>query len=136
MWHCDRAGGYSLYSEGITDQNYLRGVQEADDDGKVTFTTIFPAAYMGRWPHIHFEVYASLADATSGGEPTATSQLALPEDACAAVYATEGYEQSVENLAQTSLESDMVFADGSDAQLATVEGDVEGGYTATLTIAV
>ncbi len=136
VWHCDRAGGYSLYSEGITDQNYLRGVQEADDAGKVTFTTIFPAAYMGRWPHIHFEVYASLADATSGGEPTATSQLALPEDACAAVYATEGYEQSVENLAQTSLESDMVFADGSDAQLATVEGDVEGGYTATLTIAV
>jgi hypothetical protein len=91
---------------------------------------------MGRWPHIHFEVYGSLADATGGGEPTRTSQLALPEDACEAVYATEGYEQSVQNLAQTSLDGDMVFADGSDAQLATVEGDVEGGYTASLIIAV
>jgi hypothetical protein len=28
LWHCNREGQYSLYSEGITDQNYLRGVQE------------------------------------------------------------------------------------------------------------
>ncbi len=136
VWHCDRAGGYSLYSEGITDQNYLRGVQEAGADGKVTFTTIFPAAYMGRWPHIHFEVYASVDAATGGGEPTVTTQLALPEDVCTAVYATEGYEQSVQNLAQTSLDGDMVFSDGADAQLAAVEGDVDSGYTAMLTVAV
>ena len=42
-----------------TDENYLRGVQEADADGKLTFTTIFPACYSGRWPHVHFEVYAA-----------------------------------------------------------------------------
>ena len=57
LWHCDREGRYSLYSEGATDQNYLRGVQEADANGRVAFTSIFPAAYSGRWPHIHFEVY-------------------------------------------------------------------------------
>ena len=43
VWHCNREGGYSLYSEGIEDQNYLRGVQIADDAGRVTFTSIFPA---------------------------------------------------------------------------------------------
>jgi protocatechuate 3,4-dioxygenase beta subunit len=43
VWHCDRAGGYSMYSEGLEDQNYLRGVQEADADGVVTFDSIFPA---------------------------------------------------------------------------------------------
>ena len=59
-------GNYSMYSQGATDQNYLRGVQEAGRDGSVTFTTIFPAAYSGRWPHMHFEVYPSLAEATSG----------------------------------------------------------------------
>ena len=53
-WHCDRAGRYSLYSEGVEDENYLRGVQESDADGKLAFDTIFPAAYSGRWPHIHF----------------------------------------------------------------------------------
>ena len=136
VWQCDRDGGYSLYSEGIADQNYLRGVQETDADGKVTFTSIFPAAYMGRWPHIHFEVYPSLAEATSGGEPTTTSQLALPEDVCVLVYATAGYEQSVQNLEQTSLEGDIVFSDGADEQLATVEGDVDKGFAARLTVAV
>ncbi len=35
-----------------------------------------------------------------------TSQLALPLEACEKVYATEGYEQSVQNLAQTSLDGD------------------------------
>ena len=55
LWHCDRLGRYSLYSPGATDQNYLRGVQEADGSGRVTFTSIYPACYSGRWPHIHFE---------------------------------------------------------------------------------
>ena len=98
-------GRYSLYSSGVTDQNYLRGVQAADADGRLSFTSIFPAAYSGRWPHIHFEVFEDLATATSGGSPIVTSQLALPEDACAEVYATAGYEQSVSNLAGTSLDA-------------------------------
>ncbi len=136
LWHCDREGRYSLYSDGVTDQNYLRGVQEADADGQVTFTTIFPACYSGRWPHIHFEVYPSLAEATSAGNVMATSQLALPEDVCDLVYATDGYEQSVDNKARTSLDSDMVFSDGVDQQLADVNGDVDSGYTATLALAV
>ena len=52
------------------------------------------------------------------------------------MYATAGYEQSVRNLAQTSIESDMVFRDGVDQQLATVTGDVTGGYVARLTVPV
>ena len=48
------------------------------------------------------------------------------------MYATAGYEQSVQNLAQTSLDSDMVFSDGYDAQLATVTGSVDQGFVATL----
>jgi protocatechuate 3,4-dioxygenase beta subunit len=136
LWHCDREGRYSLYSDGVTDQNYLRGVQEADANGQVTFTTIFPACYSGRWPHIHFEVYSSLAEATSAGNVMATSQLAFPEDVCDLVYTNDGYEQSVENKAQTSLDSDMVFSDGVDQQLADVNGDVGSGFTATLALAV
>jgi hypothetical protein len=40
-----------------------------------------PAATPGRWPHIHFEVYRSLASATSAGNRIATSQIALPQHA-------------------------------------------------------
>src|SRR5882724_9489885 len=115
LWHCDRDGNYSMYT--VADQNYLRGVQETDADGTVTFTTTFPGCYPGRWPHIHFEIYPSLAAATAAGSKVATSQLALPQDACSAVYATTGYETSVTNLTETSLASDMVFSDGSTLQV-------------------
>jgi protocatechuate 3,4-dioxygenase beta subunit len=136
-WQCDREGRYSLYSDGVEDQNYLRGVQVADGGGNLTFDSIFPGAYSGRWPHIHFEVYASEVDATAGAEPIATSQLALPEDVCNAAYAADGYEASVENMRSLSLESDGVFRDdGAAHQLAAVTGDPTSGYVATLTVPV
>ncbi|MFF5360839.1 intradiol ring-cleavage dioxygenase [Streptomyces scabiei] len=136
LWHCDREGRYSLYTDGVTDENYLRGVQEADDNGQVTFTSVFPGCYTGRWPHIHFEVYDTLDDATAARNIAATSQLAFPKDVCDTVYATDGYSQSVRNLAQLSLETDNIFSDGYDQQLATMKGGTDQGYTATLTVPV
>jgi protocatechuate 3,4-dioxygenase beta subunit len=136
LWHCDRLGRYSLYSSGVTNQNYLRGVQEADSSGKVTFTSIYPACYSGRWPHIHFEVYPSLSAATSVANKSATSQIALPKETDDLVYATSGYEASVSNLSQVSLATDNVFSDGSSLELATMTGSVAGGFTAALTVAV
>ena len=137
LWHCDRDGQYSLYSRAVTDENYLRGVQETDATGTVTFTSIFPACYSGRWPHIHFEVYSSVADATSSGPIVKTSQIALPQEACDAVYATDGYSASVGNLSQVSLQRDNVF--GNDAgihQIATMSGNTSSGYTSALTVGV
>jgi protocatechuate 3,4-dioxygenase beta subunit len=135
LWHCDREGRYSLYT--IEDQNYLRGVQEAGDDGTVTFTTIFPACYPGRWPHMHFEVYESLDGATSAGSKLKTSQLALPQDVCESVYGSaDGYADSVDSLSEVSLDGDMVFSDGYSLELATATGSVADGYTVTLNVAV
>jgi protocatechuate 3,4-dioxygenase beta subunit len=136
LWHCDQVGRYSMYSAGATEENYLRGVQEADEDGVVTFTTIFPGCYSGRWPHIHFEIYESLAAASSANNVVKTSQLALPESACDEVYATSGYEASVTNLSRISLSSDNVFSDGVTLQLASITGDVDSGFVATLDVAL
>ena len=136
LWHCNIDGRYSLYSDGITEENYLRGVQATGADGSVRFTSIYPAAYSGRWPHIHFEVYPSLQAATTASGKLKTSQLALPEEACRLVYATDGYSQSLNNLAQTSLDSDNVFGDGYASQLATVSGNVTDGMTASLNVPV
>ena len=136
LWHCDRAGNYSLYSSGVTNQNYLRGVQGADANGLVRFTTIYPGCYSGRWPHTHFEVYRSLTAATSVSNKIATSQIALPKAASDLVYATSGYSASVSNLSRISLATDNVFSDGASLELATVTGDVTNGMTAALTIAV
>ena len=137
VWHCDREGRYSLYSEGITNENYLRGVQIADADGRVRFTSIFPACYSRRWPHVHFEVYPDRSSITDDSKVISTSQVALPKDTCAKVYAQTGYEQSVTNLSQVSLDSDNVFGDdGGKRQLATVTGDVESGLKVSLAVGV
>lgn len=137
VWHCDREGRYSLYSEGVTDQNYLRGVQVADDAGTVRFTSIFPACYAGRWPHIHFEVYDSLATAVAGDNARLTSQIALPQDACESVFAADsGYAASTRNMSGVSLSSDTVFGDGWDAELATVTDTPTTGMAVSLSIGV
>jgi protocatechuate 3,4-dioxygenase beta subunit len=134
-WHCSREGSYSMYSNGATDEDYLRGVQETDGEGKATFQTIFPGCYPGRWPHIHFEIYPSLAVATDAANKIHTSQLALPEEVCNTVFnSAEGYSQSVSNLSKITLESDSVFRDGVTKQMATVTGNVTDGYLATLVI--
>jgi protocatechuate 3,4-dioxygenase beta subunit len=136
VWHCDREGRYSMYSDGATDQNYLRGVQPAGADGVVTFTSIYPACYAGRWPHIHFEVYPSVDDATASRNVRATSQVALTEDVSDTVYATAGYEQSRTNMSQVSLATDMVFSDGVDLETPTVTGSVAQGYVISLPVRV
>jgi len=137
LWHCDRDGNYSLYSRGVENENYLRGVQATDANGTVTFTTIYPACYSGRWPHIHFEVYEDVDSAVAAGPIVKTSQIALPAETDQAVYATTGYEQSVQNLSRVSLQSDNVFGDdGGIHQIASMSGSAAEGYTAALTIGV
>jgi protocatechuate 3,4-dioxygenase beta subunit len=137
LWHCDQAGNYSLYSQAAANENYLRGVQATDGSGVVTFQTIFPACYQGRWPHIHFEVYTDLEAATNEANKIATSQIALPKDASDAVYATAGYESSIRTMSQVSLEDDNVFGeDDGIHQLGTITGDVSSGMTVTLAVPV
>lgn len=136
-WHCDRDGKYSMYDSGLADENYLRGVQEADSNGQVTFSSIFPGAYSGRWPHIHFEVFESMSNATAAGQVLAVSQIALTQAACDDVYATAGYEASVRNMTRTTLKSDNVFGDdGGVYQLATMTGSAAAGYTAGLNVTI
>ena len=136
-WHCDKDGKYSMYDAGLKNENYLRGVQEADANGQVTFQTVFPGAYSGRWPHIHFEVFESMDNATAAGQVLAVSQIALTDAACKDVYASDGYEASARNFPRTTLKSDNVFGDdGGIYQLATMTGSADAGYTAGLNVTV
>lgn len=138
LWHCDRVGLYSMYSAGVTNENYLRGVQVTDSNGQVTFTTVFPGCYAGRMPHMHFEVYSSLAAATTNpaSDQVRTSQIAFPNAVCDAVYATSGYSASIRNFAAISFASDNVFSDGYSTQMATVTGDTAAGYVAALQVGI
>lgn len=139
LWHCNAAGNYSLYSEAT--ESYLRGVQVTDANGQVTFTTIFPGCYSGRYPHMHFEVYSSLSTATGGKNAKLISQLAMPSAVCTAVYnGSSLYSGSVSTFSQVSTSNDGVFGDNSAAQIAqqtpAMTGSVSAGYTATATIGI
>ena len=136
LWQCDAQGLYSMYSEGVEDETYLRGIQVADADGKVTFTTIVPGCYRGRWTHIHFEVYPDVKSATNAENAIATSQVAFEEMMLSAVYALTEYEGAAQNLAQITLETDNVFSDGVELQMGTFTGDVKSGYVGSLTVAI
>ncbi|WP_245532495.1 intradiol ring-cleavage dioxygenase [Asticcacaulis excentricus] len=141
LWHCTRDGLYSLYSSGVTGENYLRGIQVTDTNGQVTFTTIFPGCYSGRMPHMHVEVYPSLASATSYANKIKTSQFALDRSVCSTVYSNvSGYSASVSNLAAISFSSDNVFSDNTSAELAAqtiaLTGDTTNGYTGTVTFGI
>ena len=75
--------------------------------------------------------------ATDPAKRIATSQIALPEATCVAVYATDGYSQSVTNLGQVSLATDMVFGDDLAVhELGTMSGSIAAGMTVALTVAV
>ncbi|MGI8576043.1 MAG: hypothetical protein ACR2MA_12105 [Egibacteraceae bacterium] len=79
----------------------------------------------------------SLNDATDVANKISTSQIALPEDVCTRVYATAGYEQSVANLAQVSLDGDTVFGeDGGERQLGAVTGGINDGLAVALDVSV
>jgi protocatechuate 3,4-dioxygenase beta subunit len=134
VWQCDAEGIYSIYA--AQDRNYLRGVGISDDQGVVRFTTVFPACYPGRWPHIHFEIFSSAEMAVSGKTALLTSQFALPEAECRAVYAANPlYAASEGTLERVSLARDGIFRDSSEAELAAqllvLEGDATAGYRAT-----
>ena len=136
LWHCDRDGNYSMYSSGVTNENYLRGVQETDSSGNVSFTSIFPGCYSGRIPHVHFEVYPSLTKANSAGNKVKTSQFTFPMATLNEVYQATGYSASVRNLAQITYASDNVFSDGTSLQMVSVTGNATLGYVVTLSIAI
>jgi protocatechuate 3,4-dioxygenase beta subunit len=137
LWHCTQDGKYSLYSSGVTGENFLRGVQQTGSDGVASFTTVFPGCYSGRMPHMHFEVYRSLDTALSYTNKLRTSQIAFPTDVCSQVYANaSGYSASLANFAAISFASDNIFSDGYSTQLATVTGDLNSGYAATLQVGI
>lgn len=140
LWHCNATGKYSIYD--LSAENYLRGVQVTDSNGQATFQTIFPGCYAGRYPHIHFEVFQSLATATAGSNAVLTSQMCLPRDIATSVYSTNSslYSGSSANLAQVTIASDNVFGDNTAAQIAAqtpaLSGTATAGYAGTITVGV
>ncbi|HMY41213.1 MAG TPA: intradiol ring-cleavage dioxygenase, partial [Marinagarivorans sp.] len=132
IWHCDKDGVYSGYSQpgaNTVGQTFLRGIQDTDANGEVTFNTIFPGWYNGRVTHIHFQIflYNNLS-----GNGVAISQLAFPDNVVRAVYNSPLYSARGQN--SLSLSADNVFSDGTQYQMASITGDINNGFEAFLQV--
>ncbi len=136
IWHCDASGKYSMYNSGVTTQTFLRGVQQTDSSGNVTFQTIYPGCYSGRMPHIHFEIYPSLAQAVDDQYVVKTSQLGFTTTTSNSVYNNVStYSASINNFANISNATDNVFSDGTTYQIANItSGNYSSGLVASLNI--
>ncbi|NBE07813.1 dioxygenase family protein [Paragemmobacter ruber] len=129
LWQCDAAGVYSIY--GAADRTYLRGVAISDSGGRVRMLTVVPGTYPGRWPHLHFEVFASAAAAVDGAAALLTGQFAMPEEACRVAYrADPAYAASRAALDGVRLDRDGIFRNGTAAeraaQMLRLTGDASG----------
>ncbi len=133
IWHCDNKGKYSEYGgnglqpENLTKEHFLRGRQTADQDGRVSFISIYPGYYQGRAPHVHLEVL------NPEGKSLLVSQIAFPHGVSDTVYATENYQGGhyVSNTA------DGVFGASLSQNMAdSVTGNTSDGYTLLKTIVV
>ena len=134
LWNCNRDGDYSLYGRGIAHENYLRGVQFTDHEGRVAFQTIFPACYSGRYPHLHLEIFKQSARSLEVSTRVLTTQLSAPREVCSRVYAeAPGYTRSAAQFKGLLPSDDMVFAASSRAELAlqtlVINGDLGAGFT-------
>jgi len=141
LWQCTSDGLYSCYPDGVSGENFLRGVQAADAEGRMTFHSIFPGCYWGRYPHIHFEVYPSVETATSFRNCILTSQMVMPHEIASDVYGDrEVYGASIDNLHSITTSSDEVFGDNTVAELREMTPLLTGygvdGYMGTILIRV
>ena len=133
IWHCDKDGLYSGYSQnnnpGQAGLTYLRGYQITDVNGEVNFITIFPGWYTGRICHIHFQAYVSPVYA-------AISQLTFPIAEKNALYAANSglYTKGADPL---TFNTDNIFSDGYQFQLATLTPNATtGGYNTYLEVGI
>ncbi|PCJ97192.1 MAG: intradiol ring-cleavage dioxygenase [Flavobacteriaceae bacterium] len=133
IWHCDAKGYYSQYGKiplqraDYTNESFLRGRQTTDENGQISFISIFPGWYPSRAPHIHVEVL----DANENS--LRITQIAFPEDVCDTVYATNDYKGKADTLNA----GDGVFANSLDGNmLDNISGNTTDGYTLLKTIVV
>ncbi|WP_367348224.1 intradiol ring-cleavage dioxygenase [Sphingobium yanoikuyae] len=113
IWHCTPRGLYSLYT--VPGENYLRGVGVTDANGQVTFTSIFPGCYDGRFPPI-----LSRSIQPGQGDQLCQSRAdvaARDADGCLQHgLCDSGYSSSKTNFAKITTSSDNVFGDNTSAR--------------------
>ncbi len=140
IWHCNAQGVYSDVQAStndndadLTGENFLRGYQYTDANGKVSFTTIYPGWYSGRAVHIHVKV--RVFDSSGNVTTEATTQLFFDDSISTAVYAANS-DYSRSGTRDTMDSADSIYAAESPALLVSLTGSDTTSYTGTVSIGV
>ncbi|WRT67486.1 uncharacterized protein IL334_004458 [Kwoniella shivajii] len=109
------------HAEPSNNSTFLRGIQQTDHRGKVTFDTIYPGWYPGRTVHIHLKVHpplwaegihdANLLNSTH----THTTQLFLEQSANDQVSKHPAYSSNVAKRVKN--DQDMLYRDMNGASV-------------------
>jgi protocatechuate 3,4-dioxygenase beta subunit len=132
VWHCDALGIYSGVSDqgfDTTGQQFLRGYQLTDANGRVQFLTIYPGWYSGRAVHIHFTIRTRTAD---GQDYQFTSQFFFDDTLTNQVHTLDPYASKGQRDRRNS--SDTIFMNGGEQLLLNLQDDVTNGFTTTMNI--
>ncbi|KAH7554719.1 Intradiol ring-cleavage dioxygenase [Bipolaris maydis] len=124
-WHCNSTGVYSgVVANGNgnsadtanLDATFLRGINLSDDDGVVTFDTVFPGHYTGRTTHIHVLTHAGASlnanKTLAGGNITHVGQVFFDQDLITLVEAEEPYTTNTQEL--TTNAQDFILAEEAE----------------------
>src|SRR6266481_907475 len=140
IWHCNAQGVYSDIQAStndndadLTGENFLRGYQYTDANGKVSFTTIYPGWYSGRAVHIHVKV--RVFDSSGNVTTEATTQLFFDDSISTAVYAANS-DYSRTGTRDTMDSADSIYAAESPALLVSLTGSASTSYAGTISIGV
>jgi len=122
IWHADADGIYSDASgagnPNTRGQNFLRGAQLTDAQGKVSFTTIYPGWYAGRAVHIHYRVRT--LDSSGQVVKNFTSQFFFPESVTDAAFTASPY--NTRGQRSTINSTDNIYGNVGDTMLLTLSG--------------
>jgi protocatechuate 3,4-dioxygenase beta subunit len=135
IWHCNSTGVYSgvvANGNGNTndtanlDNTFLRGIQQSNEDGVVTFETTFPGHYTGRavsvplyfrfailltMPQTHIHIMTSqnatinANETLSGGSVTHVGQLFFDQDLITLIEAEEPYASNTQDITTNANDS-------------------------------
>jgi protocatechuate 3,4-dioxygenase beta subunit len=121
LWGADKDGRYSGYETFETEgEDWQRGQQISDEDGRVRFSCIVPGSYPGRSMHLHVKVRAD-------GHDELTTQTYLPDSIGAAVLDDPSYG----GAAQTTNGDDDYYAEDT---LMDITGSTNDGYSAVVVL--
>lgn len=154
IWHCNATGVYAGVvangngdsdDETNLDATFLRGIQKTDENGVVSWESVFPGYYQGRTTHVHMVTHmgaSQLSNGTiTGGNVTHVGQLMFDQDLTDEINENVyPYTTNIQSLTTNTEDSVFIAETLTDSDpvvnYVKMSDDIEDGIFAWITIGV